>query len=165
MTSFRWSLLMGLALAAAAPWLTGRSAPDSKPGHRARLDVDRADRALAHASRFLLGQQAPDGARPSDVYGSFKDGASLTPLVVQALRMAPASKKGEAACRRGIDYLETFVRSDGVVQAGPRGFNYPVYTAAGALNLFSAADRSRAPTPRAAWLAHLRPRQLTENLG
>jgi hypothetical protein len=84
---------------------------------------------------------------------------------VQALRTVPASKKGETACRRGIDYLVTFVRSDGIVQAGPYGFSYPVYTAAGALTLFSAQEGSRTATPRAAWLGYLRQRQLTEELG
>ena len=41
---------------------------------------------LSEAVSYLEGRQSPDGAWRSDVYGTFKDGTALTPLVVHALQ-------------------------------------------------------------------------------
>src|SRR5207237_2127943 len=62
-------------------------------------------------------------------------------------------------------YLATFVQTDGTIQPGPHGFSYPLYTAAGALMLFSDVKSNAEPKFRDAWLAYLRQRQLAEELG
>src|SRR2546421_9792688 len=59
------------------------------------------DRALIKGGRFLLARQEADGAWRSDHYGGLKDGASLTPLVLQALRTLPPSPARDEAYRRG----------------------------------------------------------------
>ena len=125
----------------------------------------RIDRGLDAGARYLAARQAPDGAWYSEVYGPFKDGASLTPAVVQALRAAPATPDRAAAARRGIAYLAGFVRPDGTIEPGPHGFSYHVYTAAGVVALLSPPDQSEHAQGRDAWLSYLRQRQLTEDLG
>src|SRR5947209_18650074 len=67
--------------------------------------VERIDRSLSTAAGFLVGQQGQDGAWRPETYGPFKDGASLTPLVVQALLAAPSSTQLEPALRKSTDYL------------------------------------------------------------
>src|SRR5438445_9973840 len=158
------SLVM-IALTAAAPCLGGCGAPRADDP-RALRQTERIDRALAAGARFLLAQQSADGAWRSDTYGPFKDGASLTPLVVQALQASPLSPERQAAYRRGIDYLAAFARSDGAIESGPHGLSYPLYTAAGAVTLLSGENlRPSQRQARDAWLAYLRRRQLTEELG
>lgn len=125
----------------------------------------RLERALGAASDFLVARQHADGAWYSEVYGPFKDGASLTPAVVHALRTAPASAAREAACRRGLDFLAGFIRPDGTIMPGEQGFSYHVYTAAGVVALLSVPDHTEHAQGRDAWLAALRERQLTEVLG
>jgi len=127
--------------------------------------ADRIDRALASGGRYLVAQQAADGAWRSDHYGALKDGASLTPLVLQALRALPASPERNEAYRRGLAYLASLVKPDGTIDPGPYGFNQPVHTSAGAVLLFSAENTASGRKVRDAWLAYLRERQLTEALG
>lgn len=123
--------------------------------------IERIGRSLWAATTFLTRQQARDGAWRPDTYGAFKDGPSLTPLVVQALLWNPGSKNLDWICCRGADYLTTMVQADGSIDSGPRGLSYPVYTAANAVILLSKLNRKQ----RDAWLSYLRARQLTEDLG
>src|SRR5439155_13327613 len=64
-----------------------------------------ADAALARGRQFLLLAQSKDGAWRSDKYSSFRDGASLTPLVLLALEAGRSSPETNAAFNRGTDYL------------------------------------------------------------
>jgi squalene-hopene/tetraprenyl-beta-curcumene cyclase len=138
--------------------------------------VDRIDQALSSATRFLLSGQLPDGSWHSDVYGPFKDGPSLTPLVLRTLLTLPAHPAAavgegsarwelEAGCRKGAAYLASQVQPDGSIAAGPQGMAYPVYTSAGAVGVLSEPGNARHRKARDAWLAYLRERQLTEDLG
>src|SRR5439155_12987775 len=104
------------------------------------------------------------GAWRSELKGPFKDGGSLTPLAVHALHVSAAAD-GTAACHKGAAYLAKMARPDGTIDTGPHGLSYPVYTAALAVRVLSevAPDRHRAA--RNTWLADLRARQLTEDLG
>src|SRR5437899_2627680 len=149
--------------------LTAAIPAGCEPGHAhhlsSRSETDGIDRALARGGRFLLGRQQADGAWRSDHYGALKDGASLTPLVLQALRTLPPSPERDEAYRRGLGYLAAFVKPDGTVQPGPYGFNQPVHTSAGAVIVFSSEETASGRKSRDAWLAYLRERQLTEALG
>jgi squalene-hopene/tetraprenyl-beta-curcumene cyclase len=127
--------------------------------------IKRIDRSLSRAAQFLLARQAADGAWRSDTYGSFKDGPSLTPLALNALLTCPASAEVQAACRKGSAYLAAMARPDGSIDEGKRGLNYPVYTAAGAVIVLSKTGFTAQRKARDAWLAYLRQRQLTEDLG
>jgi hypothetical protein len=142
--------------------------------------VERIDHALSSAARFLLNCQLPDGSWHSDVYGPFKDGPSLTPLVLRSLltlpvqprtlRAAPAGEGRvtgdlEAGYRKGAAYLASQVQPHGTITAGPLGLAYPVYTSAGAVTVLSEPCNARHSKARDAWLAYLRERQLTEDLG
>ena len=120
------------------------------------------DRSLAAAQRFLIAQQAPDGAWRSDVYGQFKDGDALTPLALLALL---ESGDQSAACDKGLAYLSGLVLADGTIDAGPYGVTYPVYTAAVAVRALSRRSGAAERRACAAWVAYLRERQLTEDLG
>jgi hypothetical protein len=126
--------------------------------------VERIERSLVSAARFLIGRQSADGSWRSDVYGPFRDGTSLTPLVLRTLLALPADKDVEASCRKGAAYLASFVQPDGSINA-PHGVSYAVYTSAGAVQVLSHPGNAAHRKARDAWLAYLRARQLTEELG
>jgi squalene-hopene/tetraprenyl-beta-curcumene cyclase len=123
------------------------------------------DRSLSVAASFLIGQQGQDDLWRPETYGVFKDGTSLTPLVLRALRRTPTSQKLELALRKGTECLVRMVQADGSIDAGPQGLNYPVYTAANAVIVLSESGQERHRTACDAWLAYLRARQLIEPLG
>jgi squalene-hopene/tetraprenyl-beta-curcumene cyclase len=126
---------------------------------------ERIEQALSSAARFLLGGQSADGGWHSDVYGPFKSGPCLTPLVLRTLSALPTNNDVEAAYRKGVDYLASFVQPDGSIDAGPLGIVYPVYTSAGAVHVLSQPCNARHRRACDAWLIYLRERQLTEDLG
>jgi squalene-hopene/tetraprenyl-beta-curcumene cyclase len=135
--------------------------PNPVPAHAPVPErTGRIDRALNRAARFLLGRQSHDGAWRSDIYGSFRDGTALTPLVLGALRSCPCSPRLTRSCRKGTLYLAARARPDGTIDEGKYGFSYPVYTSAGAVLVLGEQRKARA-----AWLGYLRQRQLTEDLG
>jgi len=129
--------------------------------------VTRTDAALGRAARFLVARQAADGAWRSATYGCFRDGPELTPHILSCLFFLPQGGDGVATSfRRGADFLAKMVGGDGAIAAGPRGLNFPVFTAASASRVVglekTGEERRRA---HAAWLAYLRTWQLTEALG
>jgi hypothetical protein len=128
----------------------------------------RWDGALAAGARFLSDHQDADGAWRSDTYGVFKDGPSLTPLVLETLLGLPSTEQTKTACRKGARYLAGLVRADGTIDEGPRGLSYPVYTAAYSVRALSQPRISELGDfrhARDAWLRYLRQRQLTDELG
>ena len=113
----------------------------------------------------MLGQQSSDGGWRSDVYGPFKDGPSLTPLVLPALPAAcPPARTLETGCRKGAAYLARWSSPTGPSNRARRDLSYPVYTSAGAVQVLSQPESPHRKA-RDAWLAYLRQRQLTEDLG
>src|SRR5262245_35897319 len=74
-----------------------------------------AGAALARGRQYLLLAQAKDGAWRSEKYSSFRDGPSLTPLVLLALEAGRSSSETNTAFTRGTDYLVGLVRSDGTI--------------------------------------------------
>lgn len=121
--------------------------------------------ALPRGIAFLLKQQSPDGAWRSDVYGTFKDGTALTPLVVHVLQqVGPATEAEREAVRKGSEFLATLIKPDGSVTV-EGGLDYPVYTAALAVVALSHPDQKEHLKARDAWLKYLLERQLTAALG
>lgn len=118
--------------------------------------------ALEAASSYLIGQQSSDGAWRSEVYATFRDGKALTPLVVVALQKANTAAK---ARRKGAEFLAHFVRSDGTIDEGEDGIDYPVYTASLSVIALSHPENADLRMARDSWLRFLLERQLTENLG
>ena len=137
------------------------------PSCRSRSDGlgSQVDRALGNAIRFLISSQSPDGAWRSPTYGVFKDGLSLTPIVLKAVTFGPDVAGSTSARRRGADYLVARVRADGSIDDGPIGMIYPVYTASAAVIALTHLDFPSTRAARDAWLRELRRRQLTEALG
>jgi squalene-hopene/tetraprenyl-beta-curcumene cyclase len=164
MTGSRRRFLQAVTAGGAA-WLAGCGTRPAVVAPPQPSRVERSDRALSWAARFLLGGQSADGGWHSDVYGPFKEGPCLTPLVLRALLTLPAGSDVEEPCRKGAAYLASYVRWDGAIEAGPHGIAYPVYTAAGAAQVLSRQRNARHRRARDAWLAYLRERQLTEELG
>lgn len=130
-----------------------------------RHHLERVDHSLALGVRFLLRQQSLDGAWRSDTYGVFKDGYSLTPLVLHSLRAGAHDGESVCAIHKGASFLTSAVRPNGAIDAGPLGLSYPVYTAALTVLFLGRLGGADFASARAAWLAYLRARQLTENLG
>jgi len=128
--------------------------------------IDQIDVALAAGLRFLLSQQADDGAWRSQIYGPFKDGGSLTPLALRTLfGVAPRDRLDSNRIVAGISYLVRMVRDDGLIDSTSGNITYPVYTAANAVVVLSRSRNPRHLAARDAWLAELRRRQLVEQLG
>jgi len=162
--SRRWFLQT--LTAGGTAWLAGCGSRGSSVIESPELSrAERIDQALSAAAAFFVGCQSPNGSWVSDVYGPFKDGVSLTPLVLPALLTLPAGKDVEPTCRKGADYLASKVQRDGTIDGGQYGITYPVYTSAGAVQVLSHPDNGRHRKARDAWLAYLRERQLTEDLG
>lgn len=163
MATIRPSWFPGILLISAIMGMLGCGHPDGEPIAAPRLQ--RIDRSLSGAAAFLCAQQSPEGDWRPDTYGAFKDGASLTPLVLQALSGIPSTEELAPVYRKGTDYLANMVRSDGSIDAGPHGLSYPVYTAANAVLVLSNPCNAQYRKPRDAWLSYLRARQLVEELG
>src|SRR5437016_5267934 len=75
------------------------------------LNHCRLDNSLARGVRFLLKQQSPDGAWRSETYGAFKDGLSLTPLVLHSL-LACSDRQPSSVLEKGALFLASAVRQD-----------------------------------------------------
>src|SRR5262249_61079434 len=106
-------LLLGLIAVWAGCGCTS-SSPSTAPN---RSGDERVEQGRRRAFRFLLDRQSPDGAWRSDLYGHFKDGTALTPLVLQALLTFPPDAERDAALRKGAAYLAELVGEDGEIAA------------------------------------------------
>ena len=120
------------------------------------------DQALEAGGAYLVKAQSPDGAWRSEVYGTFKDGKALTPLVVVALQAADLAPDVR---RKGAAVLARMARADGSIDEGEDGIDYPVYTAALAVIALSHPENRDHRPARDAWVKYLLDRQLTERIG
>jgi squalene-hopene/tetraprenyl-beta-curcumene cyclase len=121
--------------------------------------------ALLRAADYLVHHQDEDGAWRPDTYGVFKDGPSLTPLVLHALHFSGSQDRHRAAYQRGVAYLANLVKRDGSIDSGEHGLSYPVYTSAGALLVLSHPGNEKYEKAKQSWLRFLWAHQLTEQLG
>jgi squalene-hopene/tetraprenyl-beta-curcumene cyclase len=161
--SRRWFLFT--AGSAAAAWLAGCGCWSSKTLRPDADQVRELDHALRRAAEFLIEAQSSDGSWRSDLYGPFKDGASLTPLVLRTLLVLPPARESVGCYRKGVEYLAALVKGDGSIDVGSHGLSYPVYSASAAVQVLSQPCNARHGKARDAWLSYLRERQLTERLG
>jgi squalene-hopene/tetraprenyl-beta-curcumene cyclase len=157
----RIALLLAAVLVAAAG-----CRPRGKEARKADL-LRRIDAALLSSGRYMISKQSKDGAWRSEHYGSLRDGPELTPYVMSYLFFVPdLGEAGRRSYRKGVDYLAGMVGKDGKVKLGPRGLNFPVYTAASASRVVKLQERSeRNMRAHRAWLAYVRARQLNAALG
>lgn len=127
----------------------------------------RLEKSLTDSARYLIQKQSPVGAWLSETYGAFKDGPSLTPLVLNALVFLPqGGEKGRESLLTGVGYLVRMVGADGKIQAGERGLSFPVLTSASAVRLLSLASKTEEnKKAQAAWMAFLRQYHLDAKLG
>jgi hypothetical protein len=118
---------------------------------------------------YLLEQQSADGSWRSDVYATFRDGTALTPLALCALLGAAdagLNPPGSAAAReKAVAWLAKFVKADGTIDAGPDGFDYPIYTASLTLRALSHPENAEHRKARDAWVIYIKECQLKEKLG
>src|SRR5262245_23402155 len=118
------------------------------------------DRAQNKASEWLAAKQSDDGAWRSDLYGTFKDGTALTPLVLQPLLLLDSK---HPAIPKAAQYLARMAQADGTIQPPEKhGFDFPLYTAALSVTALSHESLDEHAKARDAWLKFLRQRQLTE---
>ena len=115
----------------------------------------------------MLAHQDDTGAFRSRTYSAFKDGFSLTPLLLTSLRFAPPAPELERAYARGVDFLATLVTPSAdddadVALAYP---SYPVYAIAGALLVLNVPKNARHRSVRDRLIGALRARQFTEDTG
>jgi hypothetical protein len=133
------------------------------------VDVERTASALRQAVMFLCQKQDKDGAWRSDLYASFKDGSALTPLVLLALQQAydADSRLPDLlpTLQRGYRFLAQWSQPDGTLRLEEEQLEYPVYTAALTLEVFSHGTAKEHRALRAGWVRYLLQRQLTEANG
>jgi hypothetical protein len=139
------------------------SPPAIKPEIVKRIAA-RQDAALAQAAEYLAAAQSADGAWRSEVYGSFKEGDSLTPLVIMALMECDDSDRIRAAIDRGVGYLSK-LRNNSSGDLPQVALTYPVYTAAGAVTIFARRTDPQSRAELDGWLTVLCQHQLTDDLG
>jgi hypothetical protein len=156
----RLFLFVALLAAGAAPICSVAGLTRSAPNrvHEEPYTV-RIDRSLEKAGHYLLAQQGDHGDWRSDVYGSFKDGDALTPLVLHALLAVKPTPMLPEQCHRGAEHLA------GLIHSGSPGLTYPAYTASLSVVVLSRADFPHHRAARDAWLEYLCARQMTERLG
>jgi hypothetical protein len=123
----------------------------------------RIDAALARAADYLVARQAADGSIRSEMYPGFRDGYSLTPLVLAALFAVPEARPAEYA--RGVDFLATLVGADGKLRDDLHAPRYPLYSMAIGVLVLNLGKNQRHRAARDALVQGLRQRQLVERNG
>lgn len=165
------ALLLAVAIAIAgggmAAWFMAR--PPATPTESTTQTQHRVEsplrQSIAKATAFLLANRtAADGTWRSDVYGQFKDGTALTPLVAVTL-LEVDTPDALAARKAAAGWLAKFARADGSIEEGPDRITFPLYTAALAVKLLSHPEHAEHRAARDAWLNYLFSRQLTEANG
>jgi squalene-hopene/tetraprenyl-beta-curcumene cyclase len=148
----------------------GGQPPNSSPGAaalepgRPQSRLERIDAALRAAAGFLLSAQSADGSWKSEVYGQFKEGDALTPIVLVTLLDLPETPHSPEAIERGAKYLRNFIADEGTIHPIDP-ITYPVYMAAGAAIALNTQDDTDSRAASRAWIKFLRNQQLTESLG
>ncbi|MCS7020731.1 MAG: hypothetical protein NZU63_02750 [Gemmataceae bacterium] len=136
-----------------------------------RVELSQLDVALRNAVEFLRrNQDDKDGAWRSDLYAAFKDGTALTPLVLLALQHAcdaglSLQNELQPRLQRGYSFLDQWHDAAGKLHLTEDQLEYPVYTAALILEVFSHPSAKVQAARRPAWVRYLKERQLTEALG
>ena len=116
------------------------------------------DRALVGGGGFLAAQVGADGAVRASPYAALRDGASLTPLALAALRFAPPTDATDAAYRRGVDYVAS------LAAPGAPAPSYPLYATALGVIVLNAPGNERHRAARDAQIAALLKMQLTDDV-
>ncbi|MHC4482457.1 MAG: prenyltransferase/squalene oxidase repeat-containing protein [Planctomycetota bacterium] len=129
--------------------------------------VIRIDASLTKAAKYIVAKQSPNGIWRSETYGCFRDDPALTAYVLSGLFFLPqGGEQARASFHKGVEYLVKMVDEDGNIRTGPRGLNFPVYTAASASRVVVLEKKTKEHLrAQAAWLSYLRRRQLNESLG
>lgn len=117
--------------------------------------------SLVRAAKFLASRQGEDGAWRSGVHGSFKDGQSLSPLVMASMLFLQGyDESGAIAFARGRAYL--FPRSP---HDPPAGISFPIYTHSISIWVLGMQSEARDMHAMAPHLAALRALQLNRANG
>ena len=149
----RFSLMCGLLVVSCQPSIAPKPAsPISEPTS-----------PLHRGVRYLLDHQSADGAWRSQVYGHFRDGDSLTPLIVISLQNCPQNPEIDGAIRKGCAWLMKPIAPDGSIDSA-FSLSYPVYTAALAVGALNGASVDEIAARRA-WSRQLQSWQMTEEIG
>lgn len=147
----RRSLLVLLAIL-----IAGCSQP-SVPSPTPDYTLVRADAAAQAAYRYLLARQSEDGGWRSQKYPTYRDGISLSPLVIKTLLYGQPGPEGAAAAARGLEFLAPHMPPAKNKMLFP---NYSLSIAA----LCFARDPAYKSTQEAL-VQHLRRQQMVEALG
>ncbi|HYX91043.1 MAG TPA: prenyltransferase/squalene oxidase repeat-containing protein [Myxococcaceae bacterium] len=153
-----------VAAAVLASCAAPKPAPPPPPPTTAAVDsalIAAIDAALARAAAWLVDRQQPDGSFRSETYAAFRDGYSLTPMVMKALAFSQADPRTPEAYRRGAAFLATMFGKDGRLQY----LNYPVYSLSLSAVALSVSGDEAHVALRRKLVEELRRYQLTEANG
>jgi len=130
--------------------------------------AERVESSLNAALRFIVSRQSDDGSWRSDVYGTLRDGVTLTPPILKLLTFAASSVDTDrnheflAARDHAAQFMASVLDESGRPRQPP---DFPVYTAALTSIALSRIGGREFEVARDHWLAELRSHQLTEALG
>jgi hypothetical protein len=142
--------------------VSGTRTEDAAPPLAVRIDA-----AIGRGGSFLRAQQSVDGGFRTSPYPAFRDGLSLTPLALAALRFAPPRLAGDAtgdaagddeAYRRGVAALAAMLSAALAFGAAPP--TYPQYALALGVIVLNAPGNEAYAAVRDGAVAGLRARQL-----
>jgi hypothetical protein len=119
--------------------------------------TDRIDAAIARGADYLRARQGADGSFRTSPYPAFRDGLSLTPLALAALRFAPG---GDEAYRRGVAALAALLSA--AAAPGAIAPTYPQYAFGLGAIVLTAPGNEAYRGARDAALTALRARQLPD---
>jgi squalene-hopene/tetraprenyl-beta-curcumene cyclase len=125
------------------------------------VTVAAIDASLGKAAAWLIERQRPDGSFRSEAYAAFRDGYSLTPVVMKALAYSPSDPRAPEAYGRAAAFLATIIGPDGKIGH----LNYQVYTLSLAVLALNPSVDPSHHALRQKLVDELRRHQLTEANG
>ncbi len=147
--TFSRRYLFKAALALASLTLTSLLSANALGRQTQSVAADKPiDQAILAATKFLISRQAEDGAWHSQHYGTMKQGAANTALVLYALSKLPLDELNRHA--DSIDLARKFllpgIDKQGCVANPDGSLDYPIYTTAMILTVHKRIDLKLTPT-------------------
>lgn len=125
------------------------------------------DQAITRSTKFLISQQAEDGAWHSKHYGAMKQGAANTALVLYALSHLPDDqlKDHAEAIKRATNFLLPSIKELGCVANPDGSLDYPVYSTALILSAHKRIDLKLTPAQIQSMVKYLLDSQCVKSRG
>ena len=172
--TFPWNFLTFVFVVSVATVTLYLYSPSKSPGQQAlpltpnsAAGFEGLDQAITQATEFLLARQGNDGAWHSERYGSMRQGAANTALVLYALsQLSPEDLESHAdAIQRARNFLLPGIEKTGCVSNPDGSLDYPVYSTALILTVDKRIDLKLKPAQTQRMVNYLLDSQCMEPRG